>query len=351
MKKVLIHNSFFDTILYVNDKLLDEGKKINMHNTFHYIIDLLKSKYTFMIIPNSTRKSVQFSISKVILIALVITNFYYISTVTFKNYKLDNDISQITNDYNNKTTDLAHYKVYSSNLDDTLNNQSASINKLQKQLKEEKETYSNRLEELGQLEASFVSVINKFNYENNFDVQIASSRSLTLGRESLKNEDIVVNDEFTRLINLDISEYNHVIEDVEDKLNFLESKPDLVPISGRISSSYGWRRHPVNGGRDFHDGVDIVGNVGDDIKAAGAGIVTYSGYSGSYGKVTIISHGYGYKSVYAHNNKNLVPVGEEVKKGQVIAEVGQTGRTTGAHVHFEIHKDGEVINPKDLVDF
>lgn len=322
-----------------------------MKTKLQYIIDLLKSKYTFMIIPNSTRNSFQFSISKVLLITLVITNFYYLSNVTLKNYKLNKDMTQITNKYNNSTTELAHYKVYSSSLDDALKNQSASISELKDQLKEEKETYSIRLEELDQLEESFVSVINKFNYENNFDVQIASSRSLSLGRESLTNEDLVVDDEFTKLINLDISEYDEVIKEVENKLNFLESKPDLVPVSGRISSDYGWRTHPVTGRRDFHDALDIVGNVGDDIKVAGAGIVTFSGYSGSYGNVVIISHGYGYKSVYAHNNKNIMPVGTEVKKGQVIAELGRTGRVTGPHVHFEIHKDGKVINPKDLIDF
>jgi len=304
-----------------------------------------------MIIPNSTRKSFQFSISKVLLITLIVSNFYYLSNVTLKNHKLSKDITQITNKYDKKTTELAHYKVYSDSLDDTLENQSVSINKLKKQLEDEKNAYSARLEELDQLEESFVSVINKFNDENNFDVQIASSRSLSLGRESLANEDIVVDDEFTKLINLDISEYNHVIEDVENKLNFLESKPDLMPVSGRISSNYGWRRHPVTGGSDFHDGLDIVGNIGNDIKAAGAGIVTFSGYSGAYGKVVMISHGYGYKSVYAHNNKNLVPVGTEVIKGQVIAKLGRTGRVTGPHVHFEIHKDGSVINPKDLIDF
>jgi murein DD-endopeptidase MepM/ murein hydrolase activator NlpD len=304
-----------------------------------------------MIIPNSTRKSFQFSISKLLLITLVVSNFYYLSSVTLKNYKLNKDINQITTEYNNTAIELAQYKTYSSSLDNTLKDQSASINKLRNQLEEEKETYSTRLEELDELEESFVSVINKFNYENNFDVEIASSRSLSLGRESLQNEDLVIDDEFTELVNLDISEYNHVIEDIENKLNFLEAKPDLLPVSGRISSNYGWRRHPVTGGSDFHDAVDIVGNVGDDIKAAGAGIVTFSGYSGSYGKVIIISHGYGYKSVYAHNNKNLVPVGTEVKKGQVIAELGRTGRVTGAHVHFEIHKDGAVINPNDLIDF
>ncbi|HKL42003.1 MAG TPA: M23 family metallopeptidase [Clostridia bacterium] len=322
-----------------------------MKNRLNYIINLLKSKYTFMIIPNSTRKSFQFSISKLLLITLVVSNFYYISNVTIKNYMLNKDIIQVTTKYNNTTEELAHYKTYSNSLDYTLKNQSASIDQLRNKLAEEKETYSTRLKELDELEESFVSVINKFNYENNFDVEIASSRSLSLGRESLENEDLVVDDEFTELINLDISEYNHVIEDIENKLNFLEAKPDLLPVSGRISSNYGWRRHPVTGGSDFHDAVDIVGNVGDDIKAAGAGIVTFSGYSGSYGKVIIISHGYGYKSVYAHNNKNLVPVGTEVKKGQVIAELGRTGRVTGAHVHFEIHKDGAVINPNDIIDF
>src|SRR6056297_2560488 len=141
-----------------------------MKNRLNYIINLLKSKYTFMIIPNSTRKSFQFSISKLLLITLVVSNFYYISNVTIKNYMLNKDIIQVTTKYNNTTEELAHYKTYSNSLDYTLKNQSASIDQLRNKLAEEKETYSTRLKELDELEESFVSVINKFNYENNFDV-------------------------------------------------------------------------------------------------------------------------------------------------------------------------------------
>jgi murein DD-endopeptidase MepM/ murein hydrolase activator NlpD len=217
-------------------------------------------------------------------------------------------------------------------------------------LVDEKEIYSTRLEEISNLEDEFVYILNKFNYDNNFDIEVASSRSIIQGRESISSNNRLDQEEFMNLIELDINDHTSLIKEVEDKIEFLECKPDLIPVNGRISSPFGSRIHPVTGSYNFHDGIDIVGDIGTPIKAAGAGIVTFNGRSGSYGNVLIISHGYGYKTIYAHTKKNFVTVGDEVEKGEIIAEIGLTGTTTGPHLHFEIHKDGKLINPKDILN-
>jgi len=111
------------------------------------------------------------------------------------------------------------------------------------------------------------------------------------------------------------------------------------PLQGKLSSNYGWRR-----GRS-HEGIDIAAPRGTKIRAAESGRVTHSGWLAGYGRVVILKHSGRYSSVYAHNRKNLVRKGAFVEKGQVVAEVGSSGRATGPHVHFEIRHDRRAKDP------
>lgn len=310
----------------------------------------MKSKYTFMIIPNSTKKSFQFAIPKFLLLLIIFINLFYISNTTIHNYKLSKTNKRISAEYSTLSNSLKQRAYYSAYLRNVLDSQNIDLNAIKQELINEKEIYTARLDEISNLEEEFVYLINEFNYNNNFDIEVASSRSLIKGRESIYSEENLEQEDFISLIKLDIEDSNELIAEVEDKLDFLECKPDLLPVNGRITSNFGWRTHPVTGRKDFHDGIDIAQDYGTPIKAAGAGIVTFSGRSGTYGNVIIISHGYGYKTIYAHNKKNFVKVGEKVNKGEIIAEIGLTGTTTGSHLHFEVHKDGELINPKDILN-
>lgn len=115
------------------------------------------------------------------------------------------------------------------------------------------------------------------------------------------------------------------------------------PLTAPISSLYGkrWGR--------FHDGIDIDGEAGDKIRAAAPGQVVYSGRLGSYGKLIVVKHPNGLFTAYAHNKKNLVKKGKKVKQGQVIAVVGNSGRATGSHLHFEVRDKKGTYNPLDLL--
>lgn len=128
----------------------------------------------------------------------------------------------------------------------------------------------------------------------------------------------------------------------------LESKqtPTGWPVKGGwVSSNFGSRMHPMTGKKQFHQGVDIPGKVGAHVIAVADGVVSRSTHSGNYGWVIEIDHGDDYRTLYSHNRVNLVSEGETVLKGQAIAEVGSTGRSTGPHVHFEVLKRDRHINP------
>lgn len=145
-------------------------------------------------------------------------------------------------------------------------------------------------------------------------------------------------------------ELSILIDNVEEKLKYLDAKPNLMPTNGRITSGYGYRKNPFGRGREFHNGIDIANSSGTKIKAAGSGVVTFAGYSSGYGRHIIISHGYGYQSVYGHNRKLHVKVGDKVEKGQIISEMGSTGRSTGTHLHFEVRLKGKPVNPMNVIN-
>lgn len=126
--------------------------------------------------------------------------------------------------------------------------------------------------------------------------------------------------------------------------------PEGRPITqGWMSSGYGKRNDPFTGRQVYHRGVDFAGRPGSDVVAVAAGIVTWAGTRNVFGKLVEIDHGNGYVTRYAHNKELLVEEGETVRKGQVIALMGQTGRATGPHVHFEVLENGRHINPARFI--
>ena len=154
---------------------------------------------------------------------------------------------------------------------------------------------------------------------------------------------------------------NYQLANREAQLNVLESVlmnqnlservyPQGRPVkSGWLSSYFGKRTDPFTGKPANHTGIDFAGKHGDEIVAVADGVVTWSGDRYGYGVMVEITHGNGYATRYAHNSENLVVVGEEVKKGQVVALMGKTGRATGPNLHFEVLRNGSRVNPVSFI--
>jgi murein DD-endopeptidase MepM/ murein hydrolase activator NlpD len=129
-----------------------------------------------------------------------------------------------------------------------------------------------------------------------------------------------------------------------------EIHPEGRPVTrGFVSSYFGERADPFDGREAFHKGVDFAGAVGDKVIAVAEGVVTWAGERSGFGKLVEINHGDGYITRYAHNQRTLVAVGQMVKRGEAVALMGSTGRSTGPHVHFEVLRNGRQVNPLSFV--
>jgi murein DD-endopeptidase MepM/ murein hydrolase activator NlpD len=188
--------------------------------------------------------------------------------------------------------------------------------------------------------------------EFNFDSEPAVG-----GPEGLVDGAVVASPELTGMLD----DLTRQIKDRERQLSVLESListrnlsrqivPDGRPVQqGWISSYFGVRADPFTGRNAFHRGLDFAGPVGSQVVAVASGVVTYSKERFGYGKCVEINHGNGYVTRYGHNQRVLVAVGDTVQKGQPIALIGSTGRSTGPHLHFEVLKQGRAVDPMSFV--
>lgn len=126
--------------------------------------------------------------------------------------------------------------------------------------------------------------------------------------------------------------------------------PSRMPIrNSYVTSSFGTRADPFGRGARSHKGIDFHAKVGDPVMSVAEGVVSFSGVKGGYGNVVDVDHGNGYVTRYAHNSRLVVKVGDLVRAGQEVAKAGSTGRSTGAHVHFEVWESGRVVNPRKFL--
>jgi len=132
---------------------------------------------------------------------------------------------------------------------------------------------------------------------------------------------------------------------ITDQRSLLLATPSIWPTFGRVTSGYDWRHHPLTNIREFHYALDIANLMGTPARATADGIVVLAGWQGTYGRSVMIDHGYGFSTRYAHNSTILVKPGEKVKRGQIIALIGNTGIGTAPHLHYEVWYQGKPVNP------
>lgn len=202
-----------------------------------------------------------------------------------------------------------------------------------------------------QLEAQYAEKVNRYRqqvyilinlyeqlsfYGRNFEVtnvEIYPFRIITEHEEQQFLEELV----FTT------QTYTEIYQQLVSADSGSQTVPFGNPITGRITSYFGYRTLPY--GPEFHLGIDIAAPIGSAVRATANGIVTFAGERSSYGKVVFIDHGNGYETRYAHLGSMTVVTGDRIERGKVIGTIGMTGRTTGPHLHYEVRRNGRVVNP------
>jgi murein DD-endopeptidase MepM/ murein hydrolase activator NlpD len=143
--------------------------------------------------------------------------------------------------------------------------------------------------------------------------------------------------------------FQQLDEFFKNQKSLLSSTPSIWPTRGWVTSGFGMRKSPFTGLNETHKGWDIGARMGSQIRTTADGVVVVAGRKSGYGKMVEIDHGYGISTRYGHNSKNLVEVGDRVKRGALIGMVGSTGRSTGPHLHYEVLLNGVPVNPKNYI--
>ena len=164
------------------------------------------------------------------------------------------------------------------------------------------------------------------------DQTIISSMNKSLGR--LKTE-----------VSIQERSFQELVEYLEDQKSLLSSTPSIWPVKGWLTSTFGYRSSPFTGRREMHKGLDIATRSNTPIIAPADGLVVFAGREGGFGNMIIIDHGYGITTRYGHCSSLEGKLGQKVKRGDIIARVGSTGRSTGPHVHYEVAVNGVSVNP------
>lgn len=176
--------------------------------------------------------------------------------------------------------------------------------------------------------------------------------------EHFSNSDLMVEtakklDYISKALYVQSKSYDDLTEMAKSKAEMMASIPAIQPVDSRKTrggiSGFGIRIHPVYKIRKMHSGIDFTAPSGTPIYATGDGRVEAAGFDGGYGHRVIINHGYSYKTLYGHMSKFIVKAGQQVKRGDLIGHVGNSGTSSGPHLHYEVHKNGKPVNPVNFI--
>lgn len=297
-----------------------------------------KQKFTMMIVPHSGKSTFSISVSikalKILcgllaatLVGAIIfaSNFY----ITYTRLKRDTqELEMVAKDYNVLQQQLQQFLQKTHSLEEKM---------------QEIEQLDNELRELLKDDPALKEKANKQSSQTRLLRNTLSSRSGLDRQRALRQ---------LQLLEQKIPQQEESLKELKEaviqRADRLAHTPSIYPVSGRITSRFGYRKSPFGSRREFHDGLDIAAPYGTLVAAAADGVVTFTGYKTGYGRTVTISHGYGYVTSYCHLSSILVKTGQQVKKGQAIAKVGSSGRSTGPHLHYMVIVNGQ---PRDPADF
>lgn len=321
-----------------------------------------QSKYiTIMLVPEcSTSKVKSLKVGRWVWYTLGIGSTFIVTALTLSSLKIvkfDDVLSSVESELKNK--DAINSELISKNKEfsTSFENEKSNYENQLQSLEEKAKQVETQLKELEKTKQDIYDKISSKNIPiNQYDINNPETAMggpiISLAQTNSKQA--IINSKFDSLMySLDVatSEFSELSEKINTSMPYLNAYPSILPVDGNFTSYVGYRSNPFSGysGTEYHSGLDIKTDKGTDVKATGSGVVTFSGYSGSYGYLVTIDHGYDIETRYGHNSSLLVEVGDTVKRGDIIAKSGSTGRSTGPHVHYEIRLNNEVQNPFDYV--
>ncbi len=216
-----------------------------------------------------------------------------------------------------------------------------------KYLKRTRDTDKQMRQMLGMKEGSFVNL--PAGLEQGKESGEVSFKDIFEKRTQDIDENAIIESlkETTELAGNRLASFQEIAWFYANERNILDSTPSIRPSGGRISSGFGYRLSPFGTYiASYHYGLDFAGKANSPVIATADGVVRQTGWASGYGQAVLVDHGFGYSTLYGHLADILVTKGDTVKRGQVIARMGTTGRSTGIHVHYEVWKDGVAVNPR-----
>ena len=206
-----------------------------------------------------------------------------------------------------------------------------------------------RLNALGKRLAQMANLSSR-EFDFDHEPALGGSDSDSTGRGAVVPDLSAMIDQFDRNLDFRAAQFSALESVLLGRQLSAEVRPTGRPVmAGYISSYFGERMDPFNGEEAFHKGLDFASDAGSDVLAVAQGVVTWAGQREGYGVLVEVNHGNGYVTRYAHNSRALVTAGDTVQRGQAVAVVGSTGRSTGPHVHFEVLRDGRQIDPMAFI--
>jgi murein DD-endopeptidase MepM/ murein hydrolase activator NlpD len=283
-------------------------------------------KMTIMFIPHNEKKIFNFQISKFIISFFVVLFLVVLVTSSYaiiKNNAVKREEQRLLMTYEDIRSHLLRFE------------------KLTNSIEEQIEELKPEIEDL------YESAAGTENTGNLWSLADFEKKEL---HELLKMKSILPDEIFTiKDIQKDLVCSTNTIKAIKNFINVrskvVKDTPSIVSNQGHITSLFGWRRSPFGHGRDFHTGIDIAASPGTPIHATAPGVVVTAGWNGGYGFTVRIKHKYGFETIYGHCSSLAVAIDKQVRKGEIIAYVGQTGNATGNHCHYEIRLGGIPINP------
>ena len=299
---------------------------------------MAKRSYTILILPDATRSPLRFHISRSTLIgiAAMLSGLFLCIFVFILQY-IDMNANML--ELNRLRKEVSHLSL----LEEKMQGMQKEVLRLQE--------FDRKIRTIAQLQPSGLGepIIGIGGSEQSEKANLAES--MKWEKEQLMTrmeEEITALEGAAKQQESSFSELKHFLE---NKRTRLSCTPAIWPVRGWLTGGFGYRRSPFTGHKQLHEGLDIAAGAMTPVIAPADGTVVYSGFMAGWGNILILNHGYGYRTFFAHNARNLASWGKKVKRGEVIAYVGNTGQSTGPHVHYEVHVNGTAQDPlKYIID-